>query len=237
MDRNVLLANQGTEVFTKRERGGVFTKGDKEQLKEVIAGGFDAIVDESLTEEERKQLCPLDRFHVDVWPISKQHRAEGHFEKDGFSIIVAHATTLEMASVPIPLRKGQTTESQRFESTREMALKTMCRLDFGRVLPTSENRQNDVTVKFTCFRKEKGQADFVTLELPRTGLDNKNPQIRIYVRGSQKGKLELISGSLERVIANANSLLDLGMEWAKVEKGDEEHLLEIAAKIRNMVFG
>jgi len=49
--------------------------------------------------------------------------------------------------------------------------------------------------------------------------------------------LELISGSLERVIANANSLLDLGMEWAKVEKGDEEHLLEIAAKIRNMVFG
>ncbi|PIY17297.1 hypothetical protein COZ14_03485, partial [Candidatus Dojkabacteria bacterium CG_4_10_14_3_um_filter_Dojkabacteria_WS6_41_9] len=71
MARNVLLANQGTEVFTKRERGGVFTKGDKEQLKEVIAGGFDAIVDESLTEEERKQLCPLDRFHVDVWPISK----------------------------------------------------------------------------------------------------------------------------------------------------------------------
>ena len=187
MDRNVLLANQGTEVFTKKERGGVFTRGDKEQLKEVIAGGFDAIVDESLTEEERKQLYPLDRFHVDVWPISKQHRAEGHFEKDGFSIVVAHATTFEMASVPISLRKGQTTENQRFESTSEMALKTMCRLGFERVLPTSENRQNDVTVKFTCFRKEKGQADFVTLELPRTGLDKKNHRLEYMLEVPKKG--------------------------------------------------
>lgn len=237
MAKNTFLLNEHPKAFLNQERGVTLRAGEKGRLLETIAGNLEAIVDASLLKEEKAILGPLTRFEVKVWPKSAQHQAEGTVERPGLKVSIKDATEMKLVQgEPVPLNAGEDPSRQRFERTSETKSETTSKVEIVRTLAINDDQPVEVRLGLTCSRINGVQQDSIWVEFPRTGLDDKNPKVRIIVGGTENGKFIIERGDAKRIVAAMYRLLQIDISLGKVVAEDTAHILDIAQKIRTKVF-